>query len=481
MRTGRRDLRSRSTHLITLSLVALGGCALHQVQKNPPAPIDLPEQLRGAEEKDGIPLPERWWEDLGDEDLSALVPRAFQGSFRLRGAFARLDQAEAIFRQAGAAYWPQLSVDAAGGRQRVFFSPQIGAFEFNRFELSARASYELDVWGRLRSLRAASRLDQEASYADLQSLAMTLAAETGEAWYDLVGQRAQRHLLAEQQRTNDNFLELVRLRFTEGLVAAVDVHQQKQQSASVRAQAELVEAQVTVAENRLSVLLGQPPGQVAFPGRDVLPDVPALPGIGIPAAILARRPDVRAAQARVEAFDQRINAALADLLPALRLTGSAGFVSPQISDLFDTVIWSAFANLTQPVFEGGRRRAELARVRAAYDEAVTGYADVVLQALLEVENALVQERQQRRNIAALEEQFAAAQAALQETQLRYREGLTDYLPVLTALRGSQQVELSLVGARRQLLSFRIQLYRALGGTWAADLKRPVNDASGDPS
>jgi outer membrane protein TolC len=174
----------------------------------------------------------------------------------------------------------------------------------------------------------------------------------------------------------------------------------------------------------------------------------------------------------VEAADYRVAVAVADRLPGLRLSGSTSLQDSNIAEIIATPLWAIIASVTQPIFAGGRLKAEVERNRAVVEERLMQYGQVLLLAMTEVETALVQERQQIDNIAALEEQVEIAEKALREARARYREGLIDYLPVLTSLQALQRVQLSLLQTRRQLLSYRIQLCRALGGTWTARLAPP---------
>jgi NodT family efflux transporter outer membrane factor (OMF) lipoprotein len=379
-------------------------------------------------------------------------------------------------RQAASGKWPQIQLDASASRQKNRFqlAEPIGEIttRTNQFSASVGAAYEVDLWKRVGSQAAGAALDAAAFRDDVEAMAISLAAEISEAWFDLVVQRAQRKLLAEQLETNQTFLELVELRFEQGLASALDVYQQRQQVVATRGQLTLVESAIAALGFRLAALVGQPPRSVVAGERDALPGMPELPGTGIPADLLERRPDVRAARRRVEAADHRVAVAVADRLPGLRLSGSTSLQDSNIAELIATPLWAIIASVTQPIFAGGRLKAEVERNRAIVEERLMQYGQVLLLAMTEVETALVQERQQLANIAALEEQVEIGKSALREARARYREGLIDYLPVLTSLQALQRVELSVLQARRQLLSHRIQLCRALGGTWTARLAPP---------
>ncbi len=458
-------------------VLCLSACAPYKANENRPPPVEVPE----AFSRSGSPkaYEEHWWNVFEDPTLDAFVDRALADNLDIVQAWARLEQATALARQAAAGNWPEIEVATGYSKSQSNFSggDRLGTFSVTseRIPLTIGAAYEVDVWKRIASLKRGAVLDMEASRGDLESIAMTLAAQVAEAWFSFVEQGAQAMLLEEQQETGRTFLELTRLRFSQGLASALDVYQQRQQLAATRAEVPLVEAGREVFRHQLAVLVGDPPRSFEPPDRDALPALPPLPPTGLPSDVLTRRPDVRSAYLRLAAADHRVAAAVADRLPALRIGAETGFESrdfDEIEDLFDNWIWSLFANITWPVFDGGRRKAEVDRNKAIVKEALGGYGQVMLQALQEVEDALVQERKQADFLIELEQQVDLARDTLREARMRYANGLSDYLPVLAALESLQTAERSLITAERQLLSFRVQLYRALGGTWTVELEPP---------
>jgi NodT family efflux transporter outer membrane factor (OMF) lipoprotein len=458
--------------IAALATAALA-CSPHRVTHDPAPPLAVPTSYSAG--SGAAAMPEQWWLDFNDPGLSALIAQTLEGNFQLRAAWARVRQARALVVQANSGKYPQIDVTASVARQKTRFQLQDMEFvqQSNQFSASIGAAYEVDLWRRMASTGDAAALDALAMRDDVESIAITLAAEVAEAWFDLVAQRAQHKLISAQIETNETYLELVRLRFEKGLASALDVFQQRQQLVSTRAQLELIESAIELIEHRLAVLAGAPPQGFAATAGDTLPPPPAqVPGIGLPADLLERRPDVRAARRRVEAADYRVAVAVADRLPALRLRGSAGLQSTSLADFIASPLWSILASVTAPLFDGGRRAAEVERNRAVVEERLMGYGQVMLQAMVEVESALVQERRQLAYIAALQESVELSEATLREAQARYRQGLVDYLPVLAALQGLQRAELNLLLARRQLLSYRIQLCRALGGGWTQELVAP---------
>jgi len=469
-----------------LALTA-SACSPHETASNPAAPFDLPDayaQTSGGESEAATTedaAPDRWWLAFGDPELSHLVDEALARNFQLGAAWARLAQAESGVQAASASYWPQVSAQLDVSRRRtvaVFGALGQQTFEVDNFGMSIPVSYELDLWNRVGHSVAAGSLDALASRDDVESLAMTVVANVVEAWLNLIQQRASRVLLEEQLDTNRIYSELVGLRFAHGLGTALDVHQQRQQLEATEAQLAQLAGQETVARQQLAVLVGRPPSDFAgdrigsLPEPTVLPAPPPMPRAGIPGDLLLRRPDIRAARRRVESQDHRLGQAIADLFPQFRFNGSFGVSNPTLEGLLSSFVYSLAAGLLAPVLDGGRRDAEIRRNRAALQERVQNFGQTLLNALLEVENALAQERQVRTQIDNLDDQLEAARGTLTESRRRYSEGLGDYLPVLTSLSTVQRLEQSVVASRRQLLSQRVQLARALGGAWTSELEPP---------
>jgi len=345
--------------------------------------------------------------------------------------------------------------------------------ETKRFGLALAADYEVDLWGRIRFGYRAAELDFLASRGDLESLAITLAAQVADRWLRILEQQALQRILQDHLATNKTYLELVELRFRKNQASALDVYQQRQAVSEVERQVPLVQAQEQVLRHDLAVLLGRPPVGELRIGTYDLSAVPPPPLAGVPADLLLNRPDVRAALARLEAADYRVAAARADRLPAIRLTGGVGYNAQEIANVFDDWFVSLAAGLTQPLFDGFRRQAEEARALAVVEERLANYRLVVLTAIKEVEDALVQESKQREHLEALSRELDNARNTHREALERYLKALNDYLPVLAALERAQLLTRSLVSARRELLVFRINLYRALGGTWTRALTAPV--------
>ena len=459
---------SRSLLIACLGVVCVS-CSPHRVTRDPAPPVVVPASWAG--QGGAADAPDQWWRAFADPGLDAMVERALDDNLQLAAAWARLEQGGAFVRIARSPKLPEVTATVSAGRSKQRF----GTLEFEQNDLSASigAGYEVDLWRRFDAGHDAATLDARALRDDVESIAMTIVAEVAEAWLDVRFQRARARLLAEQLEINGKSLELLEARFREGLGSALDVYQQRSLVAGTRAEIVATEAALVTLEGRLAVLLGSTVGELAgdvTAAPDSLPEPPPVPAVGVPASLLERRPDVRAARRRVEAADQRVAVAVADRLPSLQLRGRIEERGETFADLIASPLYSILAAVTAPLFDYGRRKAEVARTRAVVEERLAAYGEVMVTAMAEVEVALAQERHQQDLIVQLLEQAELAASTVRAARDAYREGQIDYLPVLSAVQGEQQVALAILQARRQLLSLRVTLYRALGGSWTAALE-----------
>jgi outer membrane protein TolC len=272
-------------------------------------------------------------------------------------------------------------------------------------------------------------------------------------------------LLDEQIKTNEEYLEIVTIRFRRGQVPATDVLQQRQLLESKRGEKVRVESEIAVLKHQLAILLGRAPGTLEISAGDELPELPPLPGTGVPAEWIQRRPDIRSAYLRVQADDQRVAAAIADRFPKVGLSASASTSSERVRDLFDNWFASVAAGFVVPLVDGGRRRAEVTRTRAAASESLHLYGQTVLDSLKEVEDALTREAHQRALLASLEKQLDLSQKSTDQTRDRYAKGTMDFLRFLTTLLNHQTLQRTYLQAQQELVQFRINLYRSLSGSW----------------
>lgn len=470
-------LRNASIIAWSLGLLAaagLSGCA-HSRVTVPDTAAALPDSYTLYDA--GAPATSNWWTTWNSPELDGLIETALTNGFSIQAAEARLRQAAATARREAADLVPEISLDA-GGAYREREQDGVTA-ETETYSLGLAGSYEIDLWGRVRSVADAARAEFDASREDVRTAQITLAGEVAETWIDLLVQRSQLSLLQGQLETSRKTLDLLELRFRNALSTSLDVFQQRQVVGEVEALIPLAEANIGVLERRLAILLGVPPATPPAVGADGLPEPPPLPDPGLPADLLAHRPDIRAAGYRLVAAGERVQAARAARLPALRLTAGAGYESEDLSTLFDNWLANLAGNLALPLIDGGSRRAEVSRIEALRDERLVAYRQAVFEAFAEVENALVREAKQVEHLAATERQLAAARNGLEEAAYRYRNGLQDYLAVLTQLVSVQRLEREEVARRGQRLQYRVALHRALGGVAADEAADPMEKGSPD--
>ncbi len=448
---------------VTLCLIA---CSPFIPREIPDAAGSLPDTYALYNGDPDLSTP--WWESVGSTELNRLIQEALAENFNVREAWARLQQSRALAVQAGADRFPYLEGFASSDFTQRRTSSTGGRSDGNdAYSLGLYSSYEIDLWGRIRSERESALHTVAATDADFQTARITVAAEVADRWIQLLSQRLQKQLLERQLENNLIFLDLIELRFRKAMVSALDVYQQKQVVENVRAKIPLVEVEAQLLRHELAVLLGRPPRAGLGLSQTALPEIDRLPAVGLPADLLANRPDVRAAGRRLKAAQWQVAAARANRLPSFQLAAGARYGESGLDLLFDTWLLSLAADLTAPLFDGQRRAAEVDRTRAEVDENLWIYRRVVLTAIKEVENALESEKRQREHIDGLESVMAAARKGLEEAIQRYRKGLSDYLPVLTQLIAVQDLERDLIAQEEKLIRYRIALHRSLGGAWIA--------------
>lgn len=459
--------------MLCVALLLVTGCATTPVDELAEPAFEMPERFA----RDGeAPMRADWWQAFDDPGLDRLVGRALSNNFTLRSAYARVEQARATLAAQGAELFPSVDASVEQSATRRPDSDGVSAnnagnrFDFDRNQsnwndsrsVQFSASYELDLWGRLRNSREAAAFDTRAADAALQAAAISVAGDLASSWYQYQELRERIALLESQIETNENVLDLTTFAFKQGQAEAADVLRQRQTVESVRGQLEQTRASAQVVRHALAVLVGVAPGEFSPPdGRDLV-DLPALPDTGVPADLLMRRPDVREQFYTVAAADRRVAVAVAERYPQLSLSASLS-TSTDSASLFSNWVTQLAASLTQPVFDGGARAAEVDRSEAVLEETLAGYQQSLLEAVAEVEDALINAYRQRRYIERLDEQLQLSAETVDNLRLRYLRGAADYLDVLDALLTRQDLQVEYLSARRQLLDYRINLYRALAG------------------
>jgi NodT family efflux transporter outer membrane factor (OMF) lipoprotein len=413
----------------------------------------------------------RWWTDFGDPDLDRVVEEALANNYSVRAAAARVERAAAVAGVTRADGLPSLSAGLDAARRRQNFigidipgAPDVITSRSNSFGVSLNASWELDLWGRIRSATSAALADLEASAADLAGLRLSIAAQTVRVWFAVIEAHEQVRLAEESVESYRASATRVRERYRRGVRTSLDLRLALSSLANSREALERRRQQLDAASRQLEILLGRYPAgsvETAFELPAVSGDVPA----GIPAEVLIRRPDVFAAERRVAAAEARVSEARRAFLPRLTLTGSAGTLSDEIQDVTsgDFSVWSIAAGLAQPLFQGGRLLSNLDRSNAAADIALADYASTLLSAFEEIESALFAESNLAEREGHLVEANRQSEEALQLAERQYGSGLIDYITLLETRRQTLRSRSALVAVRRARLDARVDLHMALGG------------------
>lgn len=461
-----------------LSLVAalvLAGCAT--ALPPPPAAVDTPPAFKETRDPahwvvapaaEAQPRGE-WWRAFGDPVLNDLVARADAQNSDIAQAGARLAQARALLRGAQADRAPQIGVGAQAARNAGAATTG-STMPATLLQTGVNLSYELDLFGRLARAQDAAALDAQAREALLQSTRLLVQAELAQTYLALHATDTERALVQDTARAYGDTLRLTQRRFEAGDVAELDVIRIQTELAATEAEAYALARQRSALENAIAVLVGASASDFALPApapdsaASALPVIPA----GVPASVLARRPDVAAAQAQLLAAQARVGLAQTAWFPAVSLTSGAGFASPELGDLFkwSARAWGVGALLSVPLFDGGRRDAGVQNAQAQFDATAAQYRGQVLNALREVEDQLAALRLLGEQAQAQGRAVGAAQRASAISDTRYRNGLVSQLELLDARRNelANRRQAQRVAALQQQAT--VQLIRALGGGWA---------------
>ena len=419
-----------------------------------PSAVDLPESFSASGRQE---LPDPWWTAFADQDLDRLVEQALETNFTLKTAWQRLHEARAVVKREASFLLPDIEgfSEGAVGRGESSDSEQL--------RLGLASTYEVDLWGRIRSVVKAEQFRFKATYADDQTAALSLSAEVARTWYQLMESWNQLKLIDEQIETNEKVLSLLKARFGLGQIRSVDILRQQQLLEATREQQYTAQATIEVLEHQLAVLLGRPPQEEHVSTAEDLPQLPPLPATGLPAELVRRRPDVLRAYNLLQAADFEMAAAISNQFPRLDLTVLLSTGNEGAQQLFENWAASFAGNLLAPIFTAERLEAEVDRTQALKFQRLFDYGQTILVAFREVEDALIQEQKQKQQIQSLEEQIRLSRQAYEQLRIQYLNGLSGYIDVLTALTELQQLQRDLLTARRVLLEIRIALYRALAG------------------
>lgn len=402
-----------------------------------------------------------WIDSFDDEMLLQLVKRAQEFNYDLRIAAANLDRSRALARQARSVLSPTIDFstnarisEANGQNTTTALNPEF------------RARWEIDIWGRLKSGQERVSLEASAAERDLAYLRLSLAADVGSAYFLSIDANRRVELAQKIVETLTETLRIVRVQYENGITNNQDLSLVKSDLASALGDLAATQGLREDALRALETLIGRYPSASILVRTD-LPTLPNQPMAGIPSRLLERRPDIVAAERRIAAALHFKDETAAAQLPSVTLTGTFGGSSPELSDILDptNILWRAASNLLMPIVDGGFRKAQSAIAQSDLDMAVASYGDTALLAFREVEQALSQGEVLRKREVALTESLAQANKALKIAEIRFKEGASDLLDVLSIQQRVFRVEANQISIERARLEQVLALNLALGGSW----------------
>jgi multidrug efflux system outer membrane protein len=462
-------------------LAATVGCTLGPEPERPATAADVSHTFAHASEKNTGEYPEvsPWWRTFGDETTVELVELALDNNPNLQVAAARVMEAEANLRKAGGARLPQVGYGAAASTQQVsFVLPNIGRQQINSttYSYDLNVAWQADLFGRLKRTQQSFWANLLAEEAAQQAVVHSVVASVVRARVAVATAEWALDINQEITRSWESTLKTVERRYRAGIADAVELHLARENLASSRASEAVIEGQLELSRLALDVLVGRRPGS----GNELPETLPRLPSLepvplGLPAELLDRRPDLRQSEMQLAAATFGVGAAIANLYPDLSLTGSVGSSADSINELTisDGLVYNAIANLIGPLFTGGQRRADVDAAKARADQAAGAYAGVVLNALREVEDALVLNESSMENQTFSDLRVSEARAADRLAKQRYQRGVETLLTVLETERRLRLAEQAIITSTADVWNARIDLFLALGGDWGTDVSTPA--------
>ncbi|MGB7849187.1 MAG: efflux transporter outer membrane subunit [Candidatus Acidiferrum sp.] len=483
-------MRNRSAVFLTILLCAamlwLEACSVGPNYKRPA--LSVPASFRGvtapeAPTSESLPSSsnpstssgsaisslgdEKWWEVFQDKELQGLIRTALKNNYDVRIAAARVLAAQAQLGITRADQLPSLDVGGNVTGVRNAKAGPIPGYEFTQGQLSASAAWNLDFWGRYRRATESARAILLANEWARKEVTATLVANVASSYFQLRQLDLELEISKRTLGSRKDSLELTNTLEQHGINTLLDVRQSEQLVYTAAAEVPDLERQIAQQENAISILLGNNPGDIPR-GLQLTeqPHAPEVP-VGLPSALLERRPDIREAEANLIAANAQIGVARAAYFPQISLTANAGFESSALSNLFTgpAGVWTLAGSLTQPIFEGGRLKSGVRLAEAQHEQLLLTYQQSIQGAFRDVSNALVAYRKNREFRIQQQHLVESAQDAARLSQIRFKAGTTDYLEVLTNESNSFSAELALAQAQGNELNALVQLYQALGGGW----------------
>ena len=478
------NVRLRLASGSAMTMLLLTGCMVGPKYHVPPAtatapPADYKESTTQFHDTDGwkVAQPQdamlhgKWWEIYNDPELNALEEKLNIDNQNIRQFFENFLEARTLITQARSQLYPTvgvtLSYSAARTSTNLSNSPSANPGRVSSVgSLPFDVSWEPDLWGKIRNTIHEQQYNAQLSAADLENEKLTEQASLAEFFFEIRGQDALQELLDETVEADKKALELTRARYETGVDMRISVAEAEATLANVQSQATNLGVARAQFEHAIAVLVGVNASQFSIPVKPLLTNPPAIP-VGLPSALLERRPDIAAAERRMAAANAQIGIAYAAYYPSLTINGSYGYESTNFSHFFDSPsrFWSVGPSLSETIYDGGLRRATVNQFITTYNADVASYRQTVLTGFQQVEDALSSVRILSQQILKQEQAVKSSEEVLQLEQYRYQIGLDPYLDVVTAqttLLGNQQ---TLASLHVQEMTASVTLIEALGGGW----------------
>jgi len=452
----------------------LGGCLL--AGDRPEPALDVPANYTGISKKPVVAEaalpPLDWWKNFHSKELTSLVEQARAANLDIAAAIARIVQADAQARIAGAALLPDVNLDASATRSRASqtTSGSTGSFggsERNLLSASLTASYEIDFWGKNRAAQRAAEETAVASRYDRDVVDLTTVVATANAYFQVLAAQDRLRVARDNLESATRVLNLIQQRLQAGTASNLEVAEQQSVVNTQKAAIPPLEQTLKQNKNALALLIARPPEHVAISGGSLR--AIAYPRVtpGLPSELLTQRPDIREAEAKLGAADANVENARAQMFPSITLTGEGGYQSAVLKTLLrpESAFYTATAGLTQPIFDGLRLQGNLDLQKGIQDELLQDYRKAVISGFTDVENALDAIHQTAERERLQQDVVTSSRQAFDISEQRLREGTIDLVTVLQTQQTLYQAVDTLVQARLAHVQAIVSLYQALGGGW----------------
>ncbi len=470
----KKDVRRQGLVIGSVVSLAFTGCMVGPKYQKPAAaaPPAFKEDAGWTQAQPADALVRgKWWQVYNDPVLNTLEEKINVSNQSLKAALSAYQSAHEQVKIQRADLFPTLGLTPSVGRtqeslHRPLYSPSAGSSLYGDFQITGGASWEPDLWGRVRHMVEASRTEAQASAADLENLSLSLHAELANDYFELRGLDRQKELLDATVVAYTKAVDLTKSRFQRGLSSASDLALAQTQLDTTRAQDIDVAVARSQFEHAIATLTGEPASTFSLPPAPLRATPPAIP-VGVPSQLLERRPDIASAERRMASANEQIGIARSAYYPSLSLSGSGGIESTRLGTLVQgpSSLWAIGASAAETIFDAGRRHAQNQQALDQYDQTVALYRQQVLQSFQDVEDNLSALRTLETESKAQESAVADARRSENLSTIRYKGGLATYLEVITTQSTALANEVTYSNIQTRRMSASVQLIRAIGGTW----------------